>query len=100
MRRMLIAIIDNKAKDITPHNLIWVHKNTATAVRMYTDVANDPKSTIAQHLEDYDLVQLGTIDDEHKITPTYEIIVLGKTYAAQLQEPTSDNTVRPIGAAR
>lgn len=99
MRRIIVAIIDNKANDIVPQTMVWIHKHSATAVRMYIDAVSDTRGQMFHHLEDYDLVQLGELDDNNLINPSYEIIMTGKAYKASIkpEEPTQPQ-IRPIGA--
>lgn len=77
---MIIAIIDNKAEDITPQHYLWIHRHIATAIRMFTDIINDPNTQVHQHPADYDLVQLGTLNELNRLTPTYEILMTGRAY--------------------
>lgn len=100
MDRIIVGVIDNRAKDLIPQTVLWLHRHPATAIRMYTDLASDPKSPIHLHVEDYDLVQLGTIDDDFNLKAGYERLITGKHYAAMLAEPTTDNTTRPMGAPK
>lgn len=96
MHRLIVAILDNKANDTVPQTLIWVHKAVAPAIRMYTDAVTDTRGEMHKHVEDYDLVQLGTIDDENKLHPDYEILMTGKAYLASL--PQQDVTpIRSMG---
>lgn len=39
-------------------------QSTGAAVRMFTDMINDPQSEISKHPEDYELYQLSPWDDE------------------------------------
>lgn len=88
--RMLVAIIDIMAEDITPLHCIWIHRHLATAIRMYHDIANDPQTQVHQHIDHYDLVQLGTLNELNRITPTYALLLSGKTYQASLQNQQAD----------
>lgn len=88
MNRILIAIIDNKSNEMVG-NYIYIHKHLATAVRMFQDAASDQSSMLSRHIDDFDLVQLGDIDEDHKITPTREILITGKAMrASREQAPT------------
>lgn len=93
MKRLIVAIIDNKSGDTVPQTMLWIHKHLATAVRMYGDVANDPKGQIHHHMEDYDLVQLGEINSQNEITPAYEILMTGQAFKASLQTRDTENEV-------
>lgn len=86
---MLVAIIDNMAKDLATPNHLFIHRHTATAVRMFMDTATDPKSPLHAHLADYDLVQLGLLresdDGTLAVEPAYEIILKGSAVKAQAE---------------
>lgn len=92
--------MDNKAQDFVPQTLIFIHKHIATAVRMYTDAVADPKSQICKHVEDFDLIQLGTIDDENNIVLDQKLLVSGAAYGASLKTEDPHNeqaNYRPLG---
>lgn len=66
MKTELFCIYDAKAKF---YNKPFNFPNTQTAMRMFTDLANDPNSEICKHPEDYTMFHLGSYDDEQaKIT--------------------------------
>lgn len=64
MKLGLYAIIDTVAKAILG-NIIICHAHPASAVRMFTDALQDPKTTAAQHPADYILVCLGYVGENH-----------------------------------
>lgn len=58
----IYAIRDNVAKTITVG--LHLFPADAAAVRFFGDIASDPNTNIARHVGDYDLVRLGSLDDE------------------------------------
>ena len=60
--KSLYAIRDNVAGQI--QGGVHLHSQDAPAVRFFRDLAADPQTLIARHLADYDLLILGTIDEE------------------------------------
>lgn len=78
MQYLIVAIQDNKAEAITNQNYLMLHRHIATATRMFTDLAQDAQSGLHKHLEDYDLVCLGTLDDTTlQIIPELTTILTG-----------------------
>lgn len=83
-RRIITAIIDNKANDIIGQYL-HVQRATATAVRMFQDAMTNPETMLHKHPEDFDLYQLGELTDEHTIEGPKELIITGKALKAALE---------------
>lgn len=77
MERGIYAIYDNKTGDIVSNYLV-IHNHVAAAIRMFQDVASSPQSSIRQHAEDFDLIQLGTLS-EGAITPFHRIVHIDGT---------------------
>lgn len=78
--RGIYAILDHVSGDLVGG--LHLHKHQATAVRFFGDIANMQNSQIAIHPNDFALVLLGTIDDQHNITPARETVLEGATWAA------------------
>lgn len=79
--RYVIGIIDKKANDFVGPP--WLYRHEAQAIRQYGDLAQDQNTLIYRHPEDYDVVQLGVIDDDSlEITPGYRVIMTGEQYLA------------------
>lgn len=77
MRRIVTAIIDTKATDITG-NYLYIHKHMAQAVRMFQDaIANPEIPTMHQHPEDFELWQLGELTDENRLEGAAELLITG-----------------------
>lgn len=85
--KTIIAIYDKRAEDIV--GILQMHHHEATAVRMFADVAMNETSQIRRHPEDYDLIQLGTLNnDNNRITPEYRVILTGSAlFASQAEGP-------------
>lgn len=80
MQKLIIAIVDNKAKDFVGNGLV-LHNNNVTAVRMFEDVIRMENSNIGRHIEDHDLVCLGILDtDTMTIEPEPQTIMTGKLW--------------------
>lgn len=86
----IYAIVDKKADDIIGG--LALHKHEAAAVRSFTDVASSDKTMINRHPEDYELVCLGGITENHTIIATERPIVVltGAAWAASLP-PLGEN---------
>lgn len=70
----IYAIVDKTADAIIAG--LHLHKHEAAAVRMFQDVAVDPRSMVNRHPADYELVCLGGITEEHTIIATERPIVI------------------------
>jgi len=91
----IYAILDTKAGSIIGG--LQLHRHPAAAIRVFGDIAADPKSMIAKHPEDYELIELGTLRDDHTIAKTFnhtidaldehQVIITGKAWLAA-QAPT------------
>jgi hypothetical protein len=82
----IIAIIDTLTQEIQGPLMVMAQADAA-AVRWFNDVANHPESSVQRHIEDYILKCLGTIDENHNVTPESRIIITGEQWkAAQLPQ--------------
>ena len=77
--KKIIAIIDNVAHDIAGQ--LTLHQHDTTAFRYFNDAMTHPDSYIGKHKEDFDLVQLGILDDDLTIIAQKEIMLTGKHWA-------------------
>ncbi|QCQ85142.1 nonstructural protein [Blackfly microvirus SF02] len=84
MPKMIIAIVDTLANEVT--GPLWTWQNAAPAIRQFGDLVTDQKTQIAQHPEDYDLVQVGILEDDLTITPRKEVIITGRAIKAAQDE--------------
>lgn len=86
----IYAILDTKANAIIGG--LQLHKHPSAAIRTFGDIAADPKSMIARHPEDYELIELGTLHEDASVAkgfnhciqalPEHEVIITGKAWAA------------------
>jgi hypothetical protein len=60
MKQKVFTIFDSKAEIF---NNPFLAKTKAEGIRMFSDVANDNKSMISRHPEDYTLFEIGEYDD-------------------------------------
>lgn len=88
MPKLIIAIHDNVADDLA--GPITIHHNEATAIRYFSEAAAAPDSYIGRHIADYDLIQLGHLEDDLSISNSPRTILTGKQWAAA-QQPTENN---------
>lgn len=80
MPRLITLIRDNVAQDIA--GTISVVRHEAQAVRYFSDIAVDPNTMINRHPADYDLLQVGLLEDDLTITPTQRTIITGAAWKA------------------
>lgn len=78
----LYAIRDKVAGQIIGG--IWLHRNDAAAIRMFTDVAQDQQSMIHRHTTDFELVKLGELNNDTSVDGLREpqLILDGSTLNA------------------
>jgi len=60
MIHQIFSVYDSKAAAYTQP---FYAVNSRVAVRMFTELANDPKHTFGMHPEDFTLFELGSFDD-------------------------------------
>lgn len=60
MKLKVFTVFDSK---VECYNTPFFQKSTGEAIRSWTDLANDPQSSISKHPEDYALMEIGTYDD-------------------------------------
>lgn len=56
----LFAIFDSKAQVFAPP---FVSETLGTAERMFSELVNDPKTTVHSYPDDFIMYQVGTMDD-------------------------------------
>lgn len=83
------AIIDTKAEAVI--GFLMICKHPAQAVRNFCDVADDQKSMINRHPEDYELVRLGWLTLENHVIPEHALILSGSSYAASKLKTETPN---------
>lgn len=60
MKYFMYSVFDSAAAIYNPPNLF---RSNDEAMRWFTDVCNDPKSTPYKHAKDFSLVSIGAFDD-------------------------------------
>lgn len=83
MPRYIIALEDTLAGDIT--GVIQIFPHPAPAIRFFGDIASHPESNVGRHIEDYQLVSLGTLNDDNTVTPDKQVIITGSQWRASQQ---------------
>lgn len=84
MPRIIFGIVDRLSMDLTG-GMLQTAQHPAVAIRFFSDVATHPESNIARHVEDYELVQFGVLQDDLTILPTREVIITGAQWRASQQ---------------
>lgn len=86
------AVYDRVAQTILGG--LHLHRHPASAVRMFSDVATAEGNMVHNHPADFDLVQLGNLDDDHtipKLIPFVPNTILeGSAWAAMQQINTEE----------
>lgn len=85
MPRLITAIIDRLSMD-TVGDALFVVAAAPVAIRQFGDIASQPNTQVARHIGDYELVQLGTLEDDLTITPTRAVLITGEQWKAA-QDP-------------
>lgn len=90
----IYAIYDNVAQCIV--GVLMVFKHVAAAIRQFNDIASMGNNQISEHPEDFDLIELGVLNDRAEIipTPSRTVIMTGKLWkmnrdAASRVQPTT-----------
>lgn len=87
--RHIYALYDNVAQAIVGGLIL--HYHDAPAIRNYSDIANIPGSTVGEHPGDYDLLDLGTLNEDATITAEKRTVLTGAAWvAAQKPKLTGD----------
>lgn len=95
--RTIYAILDLVANDIIGG--LHIHRHEAAAIRFFSDIANMPDSNINRHPADFQLVQLGHLNEKHQIVENYKLVITGAQWAAaQLPDEPQQPQIRPMGA--
>lgn len=89
--KQIYAIRDRLAKDLVGMQmyLLLVFRTDQQAARYFADAVNDKTSMLNKHPADYELVRVGSIDEQGNIVPSdpfMNIIITGDALVA-VQEP-------------
>lgn len=102
MERKIYAIRDRIAQDLVGHSMyvLMVFRTDAEATRYFADAILDPKSILAKHPGDYELIHLGDLTPEGYILETVttaNIIITGSALVNAMtptpDDPTEERTV-------
>lgn len=81
--RNIYAIYDNKAHDITMTSLP-TGRHDAPQIREFTNLLLTKETTLHNHPQDYDLVAIGQLDEEGRISNTdWRVVITGAAIHAQ-----------------
>lgn len=84
--KKLYAVYDLVAAEIV--GPIFTHSADQAAIRDFSDVAKDARTTIGQHPADYQLVSLGQLEGLN-IKPQHELIISGSQWLALKERDTA-----------
>lgn len=91
MKTKMFSVFDTKAACFgTP----FFMPKEAMAIRAFTDLVNDPKSTVGMHPEDFVLHSVGEFDDELGIVVSDKPV--GLISASNVKKPFSNVAVSEI----
>lgn len=89
MNNRLFAVRDKVANALI--GTVWIMRHEAAAIRTFTDIASDPQSSINKHPADYELIELGELNETNNaIEPTTRVVLDGATWAATQQPQRAD----------
>lgn len=84
MSQGIFAVRDTLANTIVGGLYLFAHP--AAAVRFFGDIASDAQTSVARHISDHELINLGTLDTvSGVVTPSAngpEIIITGAAWKA------------------
>lgn len=89
MEKLLCVIRDRLAESCGP---VMLFTAVPAAIRSFSDVALDPQTTVGRHPEDFDLLQIATVNEgSGEVTPCSPPVVLvtGVAWLAA-QKPRED----------
>lgn len=93
MKMSMFSILDGKSGI---YNQPFSAVSRGVALRMFTDLVNDPKSNIGRHPEDYTICEIGTYDDNTGLMESHTSPVpLGNAAAFMVRGP--EDLIRPNG---
>jgi hypothetical protein len=83
MTKGIYAIYDKSAQAIVGGLHLYV--NDAAAIRFFGDVAVDPQTFVARHIEDHDLIKIGVLDEVNALVTDclqYVEVITGTAWKA------------------
>lgn len=96
MKLDMFSILDGKSGI---YNQPFPAVSRGVALRMFTDLVNDPKSPIGRHPEDYTICELGSFEDSTGVLVSHASpIPLGNASAFMARGP--EDLVRPSNGHR
>ncbi|AXL14461.1 nonstructural protein [Microviridae sp.] len=89
----LYVFFDKLAGCVVGHG-VHLFKHDAAAIRFFGDVASDPKTSIAKHVKDYQLLFVGAMDEQGSIelpeSGLPQLILDGEKWL--LSQPSAEST--------
>lgn len=77
--KTIYAIRDRVANDLVGYYPLATFRTDAQAVRYFGDSIAMEKSALGAHPQDYELVKLGSLEDDGEITPCAPTIIITGT---------------------
>lgn len=85
MKMFMYSILDGKSGI---YNNPFPAVSRGVALRMFTDLVNDPKTSIARHPEDYTICELGSFEDSTGLMESHtNPVPLGNAAAFTVRDP-------------
>ncbi len=85
MRHHVYTVHDSKAQAFTQP---FFAVNSRVAVRMFTQLANDPEHLFCLHAEDFTLIELGEFDDQNGL---FDLLPVSETIGKAIQYQREEN---------
>lgn len=87
--KTIYAIRDRIAGDLAGYYPLVVFRTDQQAIRYFGDSLNAEKSALAAHPQDYELIQIGRVEDDGQLhaMPTPTIVITGTALLALMAPP-------------
>lgn len=94
--KTVYAIRDRIANDLVGYYPLAVFRTDAQAVRYFGDSIAQEKSALGSHPHDYELLKLGTVDDDGTMTALGrpEVVITGTAITAMITEHAAPQLVK------
>lgn len=82
--RNIYAIRDRLAGSVTTLHL---HAADVAAIRFFGDVASHEGTLVNKHPKDFELIRLGSVDDNGRVSVPCEVVKTDDGYSVRFDEP-------------
>lgn len=90
--KIIYAIRDRIANDLAGTFPLVVMRTDGQAVRYFSDSLATPNSALGAHPQDYELIKLGTVNDDGTILAQKPEVIITGTALTATQEHTTEQT--------